>query len=197
MRVMGAAPKLRHGPMTVAEFLDWDSGDTSGRRWQLRDGMPEAMAPCTEPHGAIQGELAVTIGLHLRQAGSACRMIVAPGIVPRLRAGDNVRIPDIAVTCTPPADRHLTHAPVLLVETLSRSNARQTWANVWSYATIPSVSEILVVWSTRRRADLLRRQADGTWPEQPQRLGPDDTLALASIGLSVPLAALYVTSGIG
>lgn len=194
---MGAAPKLRQRPMTVAEFLDWDSGDMSGRLWQLRDGMPEAMAPCTEPHGAIQGELAVTIGLHLRQAGSACRMIVTPGIVPRLRASDNVRIPDIAVTCTPPADRHLTDAPVLLIEILSRSNARQTWANVWSYATIPSASEILVVWSTRRRADLLRRQADGTWPEQPQRLGPDDTLELASIGLAVPLAALYVTSGIG
>ncbi len=34
--------------MTVAEFLDWDSGDRTGRRWQLVDGEPQAMAPASE-----------------------------------------------------------------------------------------------------------------------------------------------------
>jgi hypothetical protein len=31
--------------MTVSEFLSWDSGDPSGRLWQLIDGEPVAMAP--------------------------------------------------------------------------------------------------------------------------------------------------------
>ena len=48
-------------PMTVAAFLAWDPGDRSGRLWQLRDGVPEAMAPATEAHGAIQAELGALI----------------------------------------------------------------------------------------------------------------------------------------
>ena len=194
---MGAIRQSRPTGMTVIEFLDWDSGDTSGRLWQLCDGQPQAMAPTSVPHGAIQGELAGLLRDHLRQTGSRCRMIVTPGVVPRVRSADNVRIPDLAVTCVPPAaDQRLLEQPVLLVEILSPSNRRETWSNVWSYATIPSVAEILVVSSLAVSADLLRRQPDGTWPEQARRLGPEDTLELASIGLSVPLTALYVTSGV-
>lgn len=45
---MVAVPKHSPERMTVAEFLAWDSGDRSGRGWQLRDGVPEAMAPASE-----------------------------------------------------------------------------------------------------------------------------------------------------
>lgn len=54
--------------------------------------------------------------------------------------------------------------------------------------------EVLVIDSTRIEAELLRRNADGTWPELPMRLGPGDALELTSIGFSVPLAALYRTT---
>lgn len=195
---MGALSKHRSGHMTVAEFLEWDSGDTSGRLWQLRDGVPEAMAPTSVPHGAIQGELAALIRNHLLQTRSPSRMIVTPGVVPRLRAADNARIPDIAVSCTPPdAGQRLLDQPALLVEVLSRSNKRETWSNVWSYATIPSVAEILIVSSMAMTAELLRRLPDGAWPEQPQRIDATDLLDLRSIGLVLPLATLYRTSGIG
>ena len=40
--------------MTVAEFLDWEPDDRSGRLWQLRDGEPEMMAPASDRHGSIQ-----------------------------------------------------------------------------------------------------------------------------------------------
>ncbi len=118
------------GGMTVAEFLAWDSGDRSGRLWQLRDGVPEAMAPTTEAHGAIQGELAALIRNHLIQAGSPCRVIIDAGVVPRVRSEDNVRIPDLAVTCAPASRERLLADPVLLIEILSPSNADQTRANV-------------------------------------------------------------------
>lgn len=182
--------------MGVAEFLDWAERDRSGRRWQLRDGVPEAMAPTTEPHGAILAELVRLIGEHLLRSGSRCRTIVEPGVVPRAGARDNVRIPDIAVTCTPPGRERLMHEPVLLVEILSPSNAAQTRANVWAYATIPSVAEILIVDSTAIRAELLRREPDGNWPEQSFLLGPDDALSLASIGLELPVRALYRTAAV-
>ena len=184
-------------PMTVAAFLAWDPGDRSGRLWQLRDGVPEAMAPATEAHGAIQAELARIIGNHLLAAGRPCRVVTDPGIVPRVRRAENVRIPDLAVSCAPPGTERLMTEPVLVIEILSPSNAEQTWANVWAYATIPSVAEILVVSSTERRAELLRRGADGAWPPEPEPMGPEGMLRLDSIGLSVPLASLYRTTTLG
>ena len=64
--------------------------------------------------------------------------------------------------------------PILFIEILSPSNEVETWANVWTYASIPSVAEILVVHSTRVAAELLRREANGQWPDEPVVLGPDD-----------------------
>ena len=59
--------------------------------------------------------------------------------------------------------------PVLLIEILSPSNEAQTRANIWAYTTIPSVREILAVHSTRIEAELLRRNPDGSWPEEPPK----------------------------
>ena len=81
--------------------------------------------------------------------------------------------------------------PIVLIEILSPGNASQTWDNVWSYTTIPSVREILVVHSTRRFAELLRRDGDGNWPAEPEEVGPDGTLRLDSIAFACPLPAIY------
>ena len=86
-----------------------------------------------------------------------------------------------------------TSDPVLLIEILSPSNRSETWTNVWAYTTLPSVQEILVLHSTAVRAEMLRRDAEGNWPERPEVL-EDGTLDSQSIGLQVPLAAPYAGS---
>jgi hypothetical protein len=48
--------------MTVEEFLVWDAGDATGRRWQLVDGEPVLMAPAADVHGRIQAELIRLLG---------------------------------------------------------------------------------------------------------------------------------------
>ena len=83
--------------------------------------------------------------------------------------------------------------PVLIIEILSPSNQAETWANVWTYITIPSVREILVLSSLGIGADILRRRADGTWPEEPEEIAQGD-LILESIGFRVPLADIYRTT---
>ena len=45
--------------------------------------------------------------------------------------------------------------------------------------------------STEIAAELLRRQADGFWPEQPRLLGDNDAVQLGSIDFTSPLAAFY------
>jgi Uma2 family endonuclease len=182
--------------MTIDEFLVWDPADRSGRRWQLIDGEPVAMAPASENHGALQGEIARLIGNHLRAHRPGCRLIVSPGVVPRLRANRNFRIPDLGVTCSPPSAEPMLANPVLLIEILSPSNEAETWANIWTYTTIPSVTDILVVRSTRIEAELLSRQADGHWPAEPLLLRAGDTLRLVSIDLAADLKTFYETSSL-
>ncbi len=150
--------------LTMAEFLVWDSGDRSGRRWQLRDGMPEAMAPATRGAWCHPVRIGRLIGNHLLAAGDRCRVISEPGIMPRVRAAENVRIPDLAVTCTPPSAERLVAGTGPGDRDSLPSNAEETWENVWAYTTIPSVAEILVISSTAVEAELLRRDADGNWP---------------------------------
>ncbi len=178
--------------MTVADFLDWP-GDGEGGRYQLIEGELRAMAPgATDTHGTIQAKLVTALGRHLDDTNSLCRVVIEPAIVPRLRAGFNLRVPDLGVTCAPNrAGRIEMPDPVLLIEVLSPGNANDTRANVWAYATIPSVREILLVHSTQVQAELLRRGDDGAWPERATLIGAADVLRLESIGFAAPLIELY------
>jgi Uma2 family endonuclease len=103
--VLGMAAVRKRLPtrMTVDEFVVWDVEDATGRRWQLIDGEPVLMAPAAEPHGAIENELGALLRNHLMATGSAGRVLTAPGIVPRVRATENFRVPDLGVTCAPPS----------------------------------------------------------------------------------------------
>ena len=193
---MAGALKLPPRRMTVAEFLEWDPEDGSGARWQLRDGEPEMMAPATDRHGSIQAELVRMIGNALVERGSRCRVVAGPGVIPRVRSDRNMLIPDLGVTCDPPSDQRALPNPVVLVEILSPSNEAETRANLWAYASIPSVAEIVVVFTSRIAAEVLRRGADGAWPAQPELIGPDGELRIDSVGVTVPLRAAYRTSGL-
>jgi Uma2 family endonuclease len=175
--------------MDVAEFLAWDAPGES--RWQLVDGEPQAMAPASRTHNTLQGELGRLIGNHLIEQGKNCTVVPNAGTIPRIRADANFRIPDLAVTCSDyQEEEYDVSEPVLMVEVLSPTNKTETWTNVWAYTTIPTVREILIVHSVRIRAELLRRDAQGNWPERALVI-EDGTLELESVGFSVLLAAIY------
>jgi Uma2 family endonuclease len=182
--------------MTVAEFLDWEPDDRSGRLWQLRDGEPEMMAPASDQHGSIGTELAYLVTAHLRATGRPCRIVAAPGVVPAQRSEDNCLVPDLGITCALPNGMHLMEQPLVLIEILSPSNVSKTRANVRAYLTIPGVAEIAVVHSTAIAAEILRRGPGGTWPQQADFIGADGELRLDSIGFAAPLRDAYRTSGL-
>ena len=120
------------GRMTVDQFLKWDSED--GRRYELVDGEPRAMAPASAIHGFLQNELGRLIGNHLRDKATGREVVANPGVVPRLLSEHNVQIPDLAVTCSPLAVGQATLPdPILLIEILSPTNQAKTWTNVWAY----------------------------------------------------------------
>jgi Uma2 family endonuclease len=194
---MATALKMPSRHMTVAEFLDWDSGDRTGALWQLRDGEPEMMAPASDAHGSIQARLAYLLTAHFDARGGPCRVVVAPGVIPGLRSEENCLVPDLGITCVPPMGARLMHEPVVLIEILSPTNVTKTRANVRAYTTIPTVAEIVVLRSTAIAAEILRRGPDGAWPEQAENVDADDELRLDSIGFAAPLRSAYRTSGLG
>jgi len=186
---MSAASKLPH-LMTAAEFLIWQAPDRSDR-WELIDGMPQAMSPSRPRHGSIAAETARLLGNHLADH-PRCGVVTEAGVKPD---GYNVRIPDLSVTCeTIGPDDLLLLEPVLIVEILSPSNVRDTWAAVVRYMTIASVQEILVLHSAEIKAELLRRAPDGPWPRLTLLSG--GTVELESIGFNVLLDSIYRRSGI-
>jgi len=177
--------------MDIADFLAWP-GDEPDVKYELIDGVPRAMAPGSDVHNTIVANLCVLLANHLKGARPGCRVVAAPGIQPRIRANWNFRIPDLGVTCAPArAGDIMTPDPLLLVEVLSPGNAGETWANVVAYTTLPSVAEILVVHSTRVKAELLRRDDAGAWPENPDVVEADGLVRLAAIGFEAPLAQAY------
>lgn len=183
--------------MTVDEFQEWSApAGLEDRRWHLVDGEPVCMAPASENHGAIQSEAAFLLIAHLRVHRPGCRVITAPGVIPHARSRMNERIPDLGVTCAPPAGGAAITSPVLLIEILSPSNETATRANVWTYTTIPSVMEILLLKSTSVAGELLRRGGDGNWPESPAMLESDAVLELDSIGFRAPIRAFYATTSL-
>jgi Uma2 family endonuclease len=188
---MDAAPKVPEF-MTVEAFLDWDA--PPGYLWQLRGGVPQAMSPPSPTHGLIQSRLDRLIGTFLESLSSPCRIVITPGVIPASRSEINMLVPDLAVTCSPVqrGDRALTN-PVLLIEILSPGNQSETWMNVWAYTTIPSVQEIVVFHSEKIGARVLRRAADGSWPDDAAAIDRGE-LTLDSIGFQTAIEEIYRTT---
>ena len=188
---MSAADQLP-GAMTVVEFLAWNPRDSD--QWQLIDGTardgPGRAATRGYPERSRPAD---------RQSPAELRphwrVVTEPGIQPKVRANLNIRVPDLAVTCASwqPDDR-LLHEPLVVIEILSPSNEAETWGNVWSHVTIPSVREILVLHTAEIRADLLRRDEDGAWPDNPLTLTTGDAVTLQSIDFTAPITAFYRTA---
>jgi Uma2 family endonuclease len=183
--------------MTLDEFLAWDPPDRSVRSWQLINGEPNAILLCGRSHGAIQAELGALLRNHLLERGLPGRVALRPGIVPRALADRNYRIPDIGLTFAPPSRSLVLPDPALLIEILDVRDEPEAWANVWTYLTIPSVTEVLVVESAIVEAKLIRRDADGVWPEEAEVLEPGDTIRLEGIGFTVSLRSIYRTTVLG
>ena len=178
-------------PETVEQFLDWP-GDDRAKHYELVDGVVRAMSPASTTLATIQGNLAVLIGSHLRASGSPCRLLVTPGVIPRMNAARNFRIPDLGVTCAPDAERQIDMPdPILLVEILSPSNEADIWSNIWTYGTLPSLLDVLIVHSTKVTVQLLSRGPDGTWPDNAVKFNRADSVRLPSIDLACPVDAFY------
>jgi Uma2 family endonuclease len=174
--------------MTVEEFLVWDGeGDT---RYQLRDGVPVAMAPPSSAHSILAGNLAGHVFVVL-QKRPGCRVQSEAG----LRSSRNSRSfhhVDLGVSCSPATrGEHEILEPILLIEILSPSTAEDDRRfNLLDYQQIPSVHEIVLVESRFMHCEVYSRLQGDQWLVRLLQR-PDDPLVLQSIGLDLPLSTIY------
>ena len=98
---------------------------------------------------------------------------------------------DMVIGCTPlAADSVTVPEPVAIVEVLSPTTAaHDRGTKVPDYRALKSVQEILLVSSTREKAEVWRRKGDD-WTVTDLE-GRDALLRLDSIGVEVPLASVY------
>ena len=187
MAIAGSKPSR---PMTAAEFMDWDGGGLLGKL-ELVHGVVRAMSPASGTHSLIQANLSYLIGAHLRAKKMLCRVGTEAPVQPQMHANDNVRAPDLAVTCAPPSKSKIFPDPVLIIEVLSPSNQKETWDSIYAMATIPTLTEIAVVDSERVRVEVLRRGADGYWPKSDEFIEAGGTVRLESISAGLHIAEIY------
>jgi Uma2 family endonuclease len=167
-------------PMTADEFFAMPD-DASGTKYQLINGYLVAMAPVAPIHSLLHAELTFLIGSHLKTSKSLRWLGTKTGIQPVIRHKTNVRSPDLGVSCTPlTLDDKTMRDPILLVEILSPSNEKETEANVWMYATMACVKEVLLVHTKAARIELFKRRPNGQLTEA----------LIADVGQSVRLESI-------
>jgi Uma2 family endonuclease len=189
--VMASAVKKLPDLMTVDEFIAWPGEDT-GLWYDLVDGQLRAHAAPSDLHATMHAVVTALLVSHLQANLPYCRVAIGGGVRPRIKANWNYRVPDITVTCSKMVKgQHDVPDPVVIIELLAPSNQADTWDNVRNYATVPSVSSIIIIDTQRVHADVLTRDSNGHWPLDPLVCTRGDTISIASLKLHVPLDQVY------
>ena len=190
---MGAAQKIDR-PMTVEEFLEWDSGDDL--TWELIDGYPrlkypvnpEGHAAPTDNHQTIIQNISFAVDTVLRRERRPCRVIA--NINQRVpRRPNRTRVPDLAVKC----GRTMRDArdPILIVEVLSPSNRpAEILERDADFRSIPTVVEIVFLDQDRAAATVHRRRGE-FWANDRVE-GIDAVLVLESVPVEMRLHDVYL-----
>jgi Uma2 family endonuclease len=179
--------ELAAKPMSVDEFLRWDDGTET--HYELVGGFPVAIAPPAAAHRILNVRLVSQIDAALSRR-RPCNAQIEAGIVRPDRA-DTYFEADIAATCAGhERGQQAIKDPFLIVEILSPNTERHDRrVKLPVYRQIESVTEILLIASDERYAELHRR-VGSQWIIDIVR-GNEAAFVLASVGIELRMADLY------
>ncbi len=173
--------------LSVEEYLRLE--EVSQIKHEYIGGALYAMSGVSESHQLIAGNLFAAFHNHLRSG--PCRPYMADFKLRLQMSNEDVfYYPDVMVACRREGvEKFFLRFPALIVEVLSPSTAaidrREKRIN---YAQISSVEEYVIA-SQEARELLCHRRASNWVPERVS--GPEASLELRSIGLTLPLADIY------
>ncbi len=178
----------RDGWISPEEYLRIDR-ESPDIKYEYVDGRIYAMAGGTIDHGQICTNLTA---------------LLYPSVQDRYRLFSNVRLqtpgeqyfyPDITVSCDSldwqgRGREDTFFSPCLIIEVLSpRSTESYDRREKFTYYQEFSMLQEYVLINTRRQLVEVYRRQGAKWDYQ--KLGPDEELELVTVGLSIPVAALY------
>ena len=179
----------RPGFISVADYLAGE--ETSGIKHEYLGGTVHAMAGATIRHNNIAGNSFASLHTSLR--GKSCRPYNSDTKV-RIEFPDHTRFyyPDAMVVCqSNPDSDHYQNQPVVIVEVLSDSTRRADLGEKRdAYLTIPSLKVLLFVETETPSVTVYRRVPEGGFTIE-RHTGPDATVDLSEIGVTMPFADLY------
>lgn len=177
--------------MSVDEFVEMIRPYPDEERWELVDGDAILMAPQSERHQRIVGNLSDI----LRPLAKARGCTAVPGLGLLNEASDDYApIADMVVRCGPPVEGSYAKDPILLAEVLSRSTmSNDRGRKLDFYRAIPSLRTILIVYQNEMRIEVWQR-ADEGWTDLVLKT-EDAVLSLPELGGDLHLTDIY--DGIG
>jgi Uma2 family endonuclease len=172
---------------SAQDYLAWEAEQSEKHEYLA--GEVFAMAGASDAHVTISLNLAITLRSHLR--GKPCRVYIADMKVEVARA-EAFFYPDVFVSCSATdaqlADRK--REPLLVIEVLSPATASyDRGAKFAYYRQLDSLQEYVLVDTERVSVDVFRRDPTGHWVLYPY--GPEGSVELASVGLTLPVATIY------
>lgn len=184
---MGAA-ELASDYITPEEYLAGES--SSKEKHEYLAGVVYAMAGASGAHNVITGNIYGELWQQLR--GCRCHAFVADyrvGI--RSETSDFYYYPDVMVDCAPlQEDALYAEEPRVIFEVLSKDTDRTDRYEKLAYYRALLSLDLYVLVDQYKMAVVVYRRAGEKW-ETELYTHQDDTLALPTIGCSLPLATIY------
>ncbi|MBW4520902.1 MAG: Uma2 family endonuclease [Scytolyngbya sp. HA4215-MV1] len=181
---MIAIAELRR--LTPQEYFEWEAQQEL--RYEYFDGEVFAMTGGSLPHADIALNIASILREHMR---GRCKVRNSDAKVGITEKGP-FTYPDVSVSCDE-RDRtaqQFTRYPCLIVEVLSPSTEAYDRGEKFAlYRQMESLQEYVLVGSETKTVEVFRRDQQGTWMFIPY--GEGDEIELMSVGLTIPIAAIY------
>ncbi|MCC2095464.1 MAG: Uma2 family endonuclease [Hyphomicrobiales bacterium] len=175
--------------MTADSFLHWVQKQEG--RYELKNGHIVMMHGGTRGHARTIQMLAITLS---KQLDLSQWTIAASDFA--VRIGGDIRYPDLIIERTTADTGALSSdSPVLIAEVLSPSSlALDLNVKAAEYMSLSSLQTYIVAAQDEPRLWLWQRGADGAFPKEPEEVfGKDQATAIACLGVSLPLAEVYLS----
>lgn len=174
-------------PTTADEFLRWNEG-REGKREFVRGRVVEMMINVTRAHARLAFRLSMQLGRQLDPA----RYDVGTAEF-AVRTKDGIRFPDVYVDRAFDTLKDLAaREPLFLAEILSSSSYSQDFGEkVTDYTGLPTLRYYLILSQDEPRLWLWSRDKAGAWHGPQMIAGRGEILALADLGVSIDIGALY------
>jgi Uma2 family endonuclease len=172
--------------LSLAEYLAWEQDQPD--RHEFWRGEVFAMVGGKRGHGRLVANLMRHLGNHLDT--SPCQVFSESM---KVQIGEDVVLyPDVFVTCEArfDAQQAVFTTPILVIEVLSPSTQAYDRSQKFAlYRRIATLREYVLIDPETYRVEVFRPGDDGLW--NLIDMSEDQALDLASIGGSVPMAALF------